>query len=144
MADQIEIVALEAQNSLEFLDTVFDLYAAGRPFAIFRPGSDPADYPALRVVETLRPGLSHGWASPKIAPPPTKTGSDIAQIVFSSGTEGKPKAIALSRAALADTEDRLIEVMGITDEIREYIGVPVTYSFGLGRARVVARAGGSF
>ena len=34
--------------------------------------------------------------------------------------------------------------MGVTDEIRECIGVPVTYSFGLAGARAVARVGNAF
>lgn len=141
MTPTLQIVALEAHNSLDFIEETFRLYDSATPFAICRPGTDPADYPALRVSRRVACGPRHGWASPRLA---AMRGEAVAQVVFSSGTEGKPKAIVLDRSALADVEDRLIEVMGITDEIREYIGVPVTYSFGLGRARVVARVGGAF
>ncbi len=55
--------------------------------------------------------------------------------------EGAPKAILLSGSALADVEDRLIGAMGVPYEIREYTGVPVTYSFGLAQALAVARVG---
>ncbi|MCB2016969.1 MAG: acyl--CoA ligase, partial [Hydrogenophaga sp.] len=65
-----------------------------------------------------------------------------AQVTFTSGTEGKPKAIVLSYANLADAADRLIDQMGLTSEVREYIGVPVTHSFGMARARVVSAVGG--
>lgn len=141
MPHTLKITVLDAQNSLPFLAEVFRLYGAGTAFAICRPGTEMSDYPALEVVERIATGAQTGWMTPRLGPP--AQGEGLAQVVFSSGTEGKPKAIALSRAALADVEDRLLEVMQVTSEIREYIGVPVTYSFGLGRARVVARAGGS-
>lgn len=143
MTPIIRVVVLEARNSISFVDQVFALYDSAIPFAICRPGTDPGAYPALEVMRRISPDVRLGWASPRLSPAAPQ-GSAIAQVVFSSGTEGRPKAIAISRAALADVEDRLLEVMEITDEIREYIGVPVSYSFGLGRARVVARAGGSF
>lgn len=142
MTSSLNIVVLNARNSLDFLDEVFQLYASGTAFAVCRPEVDPGDYPALNVTRRIETGTRHGWASPRLTP--AVGGDDPAQVVFSSGTEGKPKAIVLPRTALADVEDRLLSVMELTGEIREYIGVPVTYSFGLGRARVVARAGGAF
>ena len=69
--------------------------------------------------------------------------SRIAQISTTSGTTGQPKAIAISRAAISNTVNRLVTEMEIASGIREYIGVPVTFSFGLGRARAVASVGGA-
>ena len=63
--------------------------------------------------------------------------------MFSSGTEGPPKAIVLTHRNLSDVVERLNAVMHVTSDIREYIGVPVTYSFGLGRVRCVMAVGGS-
>ncbi|HEY0214442.1 MAG TPA: AMP-binding protein [Paenirhodobacter sp.] len=144
MTYTLKISVLDARNSLEFLEEVFRLYESGTPFAICRPGTEPADYPALHVERRIEVGTRYGWLKPVLAPAQSGHDDSPAQVVFSSGTEGKPKAIVISRAALADVEDRLLSVMQITAEIREYIGIPVTYSFGLGRARVVARAGGAF
>lgn len=137
----LETVGLEGGNSLEFLREAFRLYESGRLFTIRREGIDLSAYPGLQVVENRPTGDTRGWGrfSHYI------THDDApAQIVFSSGTEGLPKAIVLSGRALGDVVTRLNRVMGIDENIREYIGVPVTYSFGLGRARAVAAAGGAF
>jgi acyl-CoA synthetase (AMP-forming)/AMP-acid ligase II len=50
--------------------------------------------------------------------------------------------VLLSHANLADVVERLNAVMGVTAEIREYVGVPVYHSFGFGRCRAVSVAGG--
>lgn len=138
--DKITAVALDARNSLDFLEKVFALYAAGETVVICRSDIDLEDYPALEISRHIRIEDRFGWSQM----PYHAAVSDPAQIVFSSGTEGKPKAIVIGPTALTDVEDRLLEAMEVTAEIREYIGVPVTYSFGLGRARLVARAGGAF
>ena len=141
MPDQLDIVALEATNSLDFVEKVFSLYKSGEVFAVCRPGITIEDYKTIKVKSWLRSTPGNGWMKADHIP---RYDSNPAQITFSSGTEGRPKAILISSAALSDVEDRLLKAMKITSEIREYIGVPVTYSFGLGRARVVSRAGGSF
>ncbi len=80
-----------------------------------------------------------GWYEGQFKP---DNSSEIAQISSTSGTTGAPKAIAISRRAISDTVNRLIKVMEMDSSIREYIAVPVTYSFGLGRVRAVAAVGG--
>ncbi|KMS50573.1 hypothetical protein V474_06845 [Novosphingobium barchaimii LL02] len=65
-----------------------------------------------------------------------------AQVTYTSGTEGKPKGIVLTYANIADAVERIISQMELTADVREYIGVPVTYSFGIGRVRAVSAVGG--
>ena len=136
------VLALPAENSLTFLDHVFACWAEGRVFAIMR---DPRALEGRGVSVqpvTLPEGPARlGWARMSHRP---DLSDRPAQITFSSGTEGRPKAIVISHRNLADVVARLNDAMQVTDEIREYIGVPVTYSFGLGRARAVAAAGGAF
>lgn len=136
------ILSLPAANSLAFLRAVFDCWESRQLFAITR-SPDALDGLGLPVEtgvleDSDEPG---GWGRFSHQP---RFSDEPAQITFSSGTEGRPKAILISHRNLADVVQRLNAAMGVTDEIREYIGVPVTYSFGLGRARAVAAAGGAF
>lgn len=134
------LTAIEAANSVEFLRAVFTAYDANTLFAITRADVDPTLYGA-EVTSLTHDSETRGWARFEHHVVQNDT---PAQIVFTSGTEGKPKAIVLTHRNLGDVVGRLNEVMQITDEIREYVGVPVTYSFGLGRARAVSAAGGAF
>lgn len=134
------LTAIAAANSLEFLQAVFAAYDEGRLFAITRPDVDPAIYGAA-VTRLDHARETRGWTRLQHRVLHSDT---PAQIVFTSGTEGQPKAIVLTHRNLGDVVDRLNDVMQVTEDIREYIGVPVTYSFGLGRARAVSAAGGMF
>ncbi len=136
-----EVVAIKGVSSLDFLHAAFDCTARGQVFAISRPDSDLADLVgSIRTIDL--PDTAHlGWGQLSYRP---DLSDAPAQIVFTSGTEGTPKPIVLSHRNLADTVARLNAIMGVTDEIREYIGVPVTYSFGLGRVRAVSAVGGRF
>ena len=136
----LPIVDLAAVSSISFLREVFALYAAQRPFALRRDGLVLHDRPGLLVTERIDPAADAGWFC---ADPVSLSGEAIAQIVFTSGTEGPPKAILISGRALGCTEARLVRAMGATPEIREYVGVPVTYSFGLGRVRAAVAVGGA-
>ncbi|SFU12365.1 AMP-binding protein [Sedimentitalea nanhaiensis] len=135
------LVRIRAKNSLSFLEKAFELYSRSTPFCIER---DTIEHPAIQAMSPQDPEPVEerfGWGQLNYKPDFSEA---IAQIVFTSGTEGRPKAIAITHRNLADVVVRLNRVMEVDDSIREYIGVPVTYSFGLGRARAVAAAGGAF
>jgi len=129
-----DIVGIHQVNSVDFVKSAFQVYNSGKVLAILK-GSDSG----LKLSQEINPQPGGGWLDAK---------QDViqevrhAQIVFTSGTEGRPKAILISHQALADVVLRLNNIMKVDETIREYIGVPVTYSFGFGRCRAVAAAGG--
>lgn len=141
MTKALSAVAIGAANSLDFLEKAFRLYDAGTVFTVQRAGLDLSRYPGLDITDRQQADPGGGWGRLNFTP---DSSDRPAQILFSSGTEGLPKAIVLSPRNISDVVRRLNAAMAVDDTIREYIGVPVTYSFGLGRVRAVSAAGGRF
>lgn len=135
------ISGIRKRNSVAFIDAVLAAYREGRLFALLDEKAAVPELAGYRTGNIIEPAPGGGWVDQTFEP---RRDADPAQIVFTSGTEGKPKAVVISHAALADTVDRLNEIMNVDASIREYVGVPVTFSFGLGRCRAVATAGGKF
>jgi hypothetical protein len=105
-------------------------------------GDDDYRIVQMGIREIVRPARGAGWDGiTNFANPGTE---GIAQILFTSGTEFAAKGVVLSHRNLADVVCRLNDVMHVDSSIREYVGVPVYHSFGFGRCRAVAAAGGLF
>jgi len=136
----MNIVTINGINSIEFCENILDLLDSCQLFCIDK-GGFVQDRQGLNSIRYIEPDDVGGWGKLVHVP---KESDEVAQIVFSSGTEGEPKAICLTHRNLADTVNRLIDVMQMDESIREYIGIPVTYSFGLGRVRAVSAVGGKF
>ena len=135
----LNVVAIEKRSSLAFLETVFDTHDRREiAFPVDRLGEAAPD--GIHIVRWVECQEGGGWFSRQAEP---LEGNEPAQIALTSGTTGTPKPILLSRGALGDVTHRLIEAMGLTSEVREYVGIPVTYSFGFGRVRAVTAVGGS-
>ncbi|MDR7151480.1 non-ribosomal peptide synthetase component E (peptide arylation enzyme) [Hydrogenophaga palleronii] len=129
-----------ATNSVDFLNRYFDLSDSGRAIVLLRGPNDSSRIAACLVTEVQEPVREGGWLARQIA---LSDSEDVAQVAYTSGTEGEPKGVLLSYKNLTSTAHRIQEVMKLTSEVREYIGVPVFHSFGLGRARAVLGAGGA-
>ena len=135
----IEAVGLSGANSRAYLDALFAAYAEGRVVAVLPRGQAIRAIPGVKLIERRSFGDDPGWYEAAHEP----IGSEApAQISFTSGTTGRAKPLLLSQRALADVTERINAAMEVTGEIREYVGVPVTFSFGFGRVRAVAAAGG--
>ena len=126
-------------NSLDFLDHVFALYAAHVPLVMLSDATQAGTLPGITIDRCIQPEARTGWFTARHA---VEDGTGIAQVSYTSGTEGKPKGIVLTHANLADATRRIIDAMQMTSDIREYVGVPATYSFGLARFRAISAVGG--
>lgn len=134
-------IGVAAANSQEYLEAVFAALNKGEIVVTLRSSGDLDRISISGAEQIITPGNTSGWIElPEYS---ANSNENIAQLLFTSGTEGKPKGILLTHSALANTTDRLIDVMEIDGSIREYLGVPVFYSFGFGRARVLSQVNGA-
>ena len=135
----LKATGLVRKNSLHFVEQVFSLYDAGHPLVLVADESQAQALAGIAIDRCIVPLDQTGWFTAQHA---IRDDDQIAQVTFTSGTEGRPKGIVLTHANLADATNRIIEQMQMTSEIREYVGVPATFSFGLGRYRAVSAVGG--
>ena len=139
MGGPIRVAAFEAANSRAYLRSVFSAWANGETVMALPASAADRDIPGLEITRRESFAPDPGWFDDTL---PAQSPDAHALVAFSSGTTGAPKAILLSHRALGDVVSRINAAMGVDASIREYLGVPVTFSFGFGRARAVAAAGG--
>lgn len=131
--------ALVTRNSLSYIENVFALNEARQPLVNVPDESFANSLTGIGIERCIIPDEGSGWF---IESHPLIRDDRPAQVTYTSGTEGKPKGIVLTYSNLADAAERIIDQMDLTSDVREYVGVPVTYSFGIGRIRAISAAGG--
>ena len=138
-AQIINAIGLISVNSIDYIEKLFNIYESKQVAVLLKNKAQDKQINGINLNNILEPTIKTGWFSPSN---PASSSEEIAQVSFTSGTEGEPKAIALSHFSLDNTASRLVEAMCMDQSIKEYIGAPVNFSFGLGRCRAIARVGG--
>jgi len=136
---KLQATAVVRENSISFVEEVFALCDARRPVVMVASEAQAEALPGIDIDRCITPETRSGWF---VAQHPLISDDAPAQVSYTSGTEGQPKGILLTHANLADAAERIIEQMQMTAGIREYVGVPATFSFGLGRYRAISAVGG--
>lgn len=138
-SERLQATAIVRRNSLAFVEATFALYKARRPVVLVSADNKTAALPGIDIDRCIDPAERTGWFD---ARHPVIHEDTPAQVSYTSGTEGVPKGILLTHRNLGYTTDCLVAEMQMTDEIREYVGVPATFSFGMARYRAVSAVGG--
>jgi non-ribosomal peptide synthetase component E (peptide arylation enzyme) len=136
---KLHATAVVRRNSTRFVEQIFSLYSAHRPLVLVSGEKQAAELPGLIIDRCIDPGEGTGWIT---APHPVTLDDVPAQVSYTSGTEGVPKGILLTHRNLGYTTQRIVAEMQMTADIREYVGVPATFSFGMARYRAVSAVGG--
>lgn len=135
----IEASAFKGANAPAYLEAVFQAYSEGRIVAAMPRMPAVRSIPGVKLIERQEFEDAPGWVELHHRP---VADDRPAQISFSSGTTGRPKPLLLSHKALADVVERINAAMELDGNVAEYVGVPVTFSFGFARCRAVAAVGG--
>jgi acyl-coenzyme A synthetase/AMP-(fatty) acid ligase len=137
---EMAVIGVVSTPSKQFVECVLGCWDRGDSVVLLRGADDTRRMQLTGVLRVVEPPASEsGWLS---MAPRFRCDDEVAQISFTSGTEGEPKGVLLTHRALHDTVERLNAAMEVDSRIREYVGVPVHYSFGFGRCRAVLAAGG--
>lgn len=135
----LQATAVIGKNSIAFVDHMFALYEQRRPLVTVKSEKQAGELSGIVIDRCIVPSDETGWFTGRHS----LIHEDLpAQVTYTSGTEGQPKGIVLTYANLADAAERIIKKMQMTEDIREYVGVPATFSFGMARYRAIAAVGG--
>lgn len=137
MSDK-NVVGIVAKNSIAYINAIFECYANDETVVLLRDAKDKR-IEITGVSKVIEPENQTGWYKKHYD---FRNDNTLAQIAFTSGTEGEPKGVLLTHEALSDVTDRLNDIMEVDSSIREYVGIPANFSFGLGRFRAVSAASG--
>ncbi len=152
-----ERVILSAAGSIEFIYAYLGTHLAGGIAVPIDPDTNQTrfDY----IVDSTKPSVTLGSLSkvkdgaiafeclnvnectPIDVTFPDK--EEIADVLFTTGTTGAPKGVALSYKNLAAAARNINEFIRNASDDVELLALPVSHSFGLGRLRCVLSLGGT-
>lgn len=145
-----DTVVLAAGKQTEFLFAYFGAHLAGLKVAPIDAATNPTrlSYIVEQTKAQLLIGLDGDNTITRKIPlsefsdlkdsftnPVFPFGSEIADILFTTGTTGKPKGVPLSFENEAAAARNINEFIGNTKNDVELLALPASHSFGLGRVR---------
>ena len=149
-------VIIAAAGNIEFVYTYFGVHIAGGICVPIDPDTNQTrfDY----IYESTRPvavlGVLHKVDRLPVSFAEVTEGGDpvsfmpaqmddIADVLFTTGTTGAPKGVALSYKNVAAAAENINTFVGNGRDDIELLALPVSHSFGLGRVRCVLTKGGT-
>lgn len=148
------IIALYAERTKEFIWSYFGAHLLGIAVVLLDPEIKKNSY--QYIVDKVHPLLTLGSGvggvhyneicldsyeehSSTLAPPM----ESIADIMFTTGTTGLPKAVKLTHLNIAVAAAQINTFIGNGEKDVEVVALPISRSFGLGRIRCVLSSGGT-
>lgn len=153
-AERGDRVIVSASKDIQFVYTYFGAHMAGMICVPIDPETNETRL--KRIVEVAKPSLIVGELRNKggydvIPFGECKAGkmeemqfpeeSDVADLLFTTGTTGLPKGVALTFGNQMAAVENINAFIGNTEDDVEMLALPISHSFGLGRLRCVFAKG---
>lgn len=153
-AERGDRVIVSASKDIQFVYTYFGAHMAGMICVPIDPETNETRL--KRIVEVAKPSLIVGELRNKggydvIPFGECKAGkmeemqfpeeSDVADLLFTTGTTGLPKGVALTFGNQMAAAENINAFIGNTEDDVEMLALPISHSFGLGRLRCVFAKG---
>ena len=157
-AEQGDRVIISASKNIEFVYTYFGAHLTGMICVPIDPETN--EMRLKRIIEVAQPKLmvgelrNHGenqvipfgeccqeLESLRIENLDFPNEDDVADLLFTTGTTGLPKGVALTFANQMAAADNINTFVGNTTDDIEMLALPISHSFGLGRLRCVFAKG---
>ena len=149
-------VIIAAAGNIEFVYTYFGVHIAGGICVPIDPDTNQTrfDY----IYESTKPvavlGVLHKVDRKPVSFEEITTGGkpvtfepsqmdDVADVLFTTGTTGAPKGVALSYKNVAAAAENINTFIQNGQDDIELLALPVSHSFGLGRVKCVLTKGGT-
>ncbi len=157
-ASQGDRVIVSASKDIQFVYTYFGAHMAGMICVPIDPETNETRL--KRIVEVAKPSLIVGELRNKgehqvvpfaachqeseiaVCPPEEfPKEDDVADLLFTTGTTGLPKGVALTFGNQMAAAENINAFIGNTEDDVEMLALPISHSFGLGRLRCVLAKG---
>ena len=153
-AERGDRIVVSASKNIEFVYTYFGAHIAGMICVPIDPETNETRL--KRIIDVAKPKIivgelrNHG---DHVVIPFTDVKSDwilefdspiesnVADLLFTTGTTGIPKGVALTYANQMAAADNINTFIGNTSDDVELLALPISHSFGLGRLRCVFAKG---
>lgn len=142
-------VCLVLPNSVEFAVAHFGVLTAGGISVPCEAAISAANLAAVQADctprFTLHPSdlLQRGWGKgPQEPPDAGNSPSDVAALMYTTGTTGRPKGVMLTHDAVFAALRNISRFIGYTCEDKEVVVLPLSHNFGLGHLYCCLMNGG--
>lgn len=150
-----DYVALSAQKEIGFIYVYFASHILGAINVIVDSESNPEKL--KYILDLVNPKIVFGFNWEKCVSFQYKdikrvgkreidnnfSKDDVAEIVFTTGTTGKPKGVQLTHYNIFSSANNINSFIGNIENDVEILGLPLCHSFGLGRLRCTLVKGGT-
>lgn len=129
-------VVVDSASPRERLDYIISIVNPSVLFGSIGVADDRCRCVAFKDVD-LSNASGESLDTPALSP------DDVADVMFTTGTTGRPKGVCLTHANIAGSAGNTNGFIGTGADDVEALALPLSHSFGLGRLRCVFMAGGT-